>query len=124
MTTEDTSRLGAWLAFARDRTKVMLVDGREAVLIGVQRHAGSCKILIGGAHKFVMADDVSFYWCASEECWKQLTSWPIEDSWQGQPSSPPSWQVRASSKSWLRVGSPESVLSKPLPVPVGPPPGR
>lgn len=121
MTTMTADRIGKWMALARDRRLVMLADGRQAVLIGVQKHAMTCRILHANRHWKVWSDDITAYWSDDDSCWKQLASWE-QPSLPGRALQPPSYEARLASKSWLTIRSALSpAASAPMPVPPPPP---
>lgn len=93
-----------WVAAAQNRCRVVLVDGSEAVLKGVQRRAHACKIVLGNRHERVRPEDIALIdvsplasWrpassSPSEACWIRAQPWPKEDlpEW-AEPSQPTSF---------------------------------
>ena len=93
---------GVWLAHARRRAIVRLMDGSEATLMAVKKGPRSCKIQVGSRHYNCWIDDIALV-LSPEGRWLYLDAWKPVDLDKRPGTSVTSLASARASKNWLAV---------------------
>lgn len=100
---------GVWVAHARRRATVRLMDGREATLVSIRKAPRTGKVMLGGRHYNIWVEDIALV-KSPEGRWLHLDFWTVDDLSLRPGVNVATRASSSASKNWLQVKPNPAVL--------------